>query len=164
MKIRLFKPDDATFCFRIRTAAFILKFYEEIGPEAVTAGVNAYTPEDYIEMAKAGPFFIIEENHRRIGFFTIKRNDETTAELPLIYLDLNYLGKGIGSKCVRFMEDWIASNWKEVTTFIVDTIIPEYNGTFYRKMGFVSQGTVTCDLPDMKITALRLSKKMKERS
>ena len=160
MRIRPFQSDDAEFCFKIRASAFIHEFYDEIGPEAVAAGVNAYMPGDYIRMAQRVAFFIIEEDNRRIGFFTVKRVNETTAELPLIYLDLNHLGKGIGSQCIRFMEEWILSHWTEVDTFFVDTVIPEYNGAFYQKMGFAPEGEVACHFPDLTVSALRLSKRL----
>lgn len=162
MHIRPFASDDAEFCCDVRREAFNRKFFDEIGPEAVTAGAEAYTPDNFIGMAAAAPIFIVEENDRRIGFFTFRRVDETTAELHLIYLDLKHLGKGVGSTCVRFIEDWIADRWKEVDTFFVDTVIPEYNGPFYRKMGFAPEGTVPCQFPGMTIPALRLSKRLKE--
>lgn len=136
------------------------KFYDVIGADAVAAGVNAYRPEDYIRMAEEVAFFIVEKKSHRIGFFTIKQIDKTTAELHLIYLDLNLLGKGIGAQCIRFMEDWIMSNWSEVNTFIVDTIIPEYNGKFYEKMGFIPVGEVVCAFPDLTVKALRLQKQL----
>ena len=91
MIIRTFKMDEADFCFRVRSRAFIILFYDEIGPDGVAAGVNAYLPEDYIEMAKDAPFFIVEEDDERIGFFTLRRIDESTAELPLIYLSLKII-------------------------------------------------------------------------
>lgn len=160
MNIRRFKRADAEFCFKVRANAFIRKFYDEIGPEAVAAGVNAYMPEDYIRMAEEAPLFIIEEKRHRIGFFMIKQIDRTTAELHLIYLDLNYLGKGIGAQCVRFMEDWILSEWKGVNTFIVDTIIPEYNRKFYEKMGFTPVEEVVCTFPDLALKSLRLKKQL----
>jgi hypothetical protein len=52
MKIRPFQDADAAFCFRVRSSAFIRKFYGELAPREVTAAVNAYLPEDFIRMAK----------------------------------------------------------------------------------------------------------------
>jgi hypothetical protein len=52
MHFRKFKAKDAAFCFKIRSHAFIQKFYGELGLEAVAAGVNAYLPDDYIQMGK----------------------------------------------------------------------------------------------------------------
>ena len=112
MIIRPFRAEDAEFCFKIRSSAFIRVFYGELSPEAVAAGVNAYMPGDYIRMAEKSPFFIAEDSENRIGFFTIARADEVTAEIPLIYFDLDCVGKGLGRKCVRFIENWIQEHWK----------------------------------------------------
>ena len=70
MKIRVFMPSDADFCFRVRSSAFIQKFYNEIGSEAVTAGVNAFMPSDYILMAEEvismlGKHLLLKEEHRQ---------------------------------------------------------------------------------------------------
>jgi GNAT superfamily N-acetyltransferase len=160
MKIRRFKSRDAAFCFKTRSNAFIRKFYSEIGPRAVAACVNAYLPDDYLRMAEVSEFFVVEEEDRPVGFFTLKRIGEHRAELPLIYLDLDFLGSGIGTRCLQFMEGWIAAHWKEVDTFIVDTVVPEYNGGFYEKAGFERAGQVVCAYPDMNLDALRLQKKL----
>ena len=161
LKIRRFNPGDAVFCFKVRATSFIQEFIHEIGAEAVTAGIRAYMPKDYIRMAKQVAFFIVEEENQRIGFFTLKRISATIAELPLIYIDPGYHGRGIGSQCIRYMEEWILSHWKDVQTVIVDTVIPRYNGAFYEKMGFSPEREVTCDFPDITIKALRLSKNLK---
>ena len=44
--IRYFEAQDAIRCFKIRTAAFIQKFYSELGARATSAGVNAFMPDD----------------------------------------------------------------------------------------------------------------------
>jgi hypothetical protein len=43
-----------------RCAAFTQIFYEEIGPEAMSAGVNVYMPDDYIKMSSIMEIFILE--------------------------------------------------------------------------------------------------------
>jgi len=160
MNIRKFIPEDANFCFKTRTNPFIQKFSGELSSEAISAGVNAYMPDDYIRMAEEMEFFIMEEDEKSIAFFTIKKIDKTTAEIPLVYIDLNYLGNGIGKACLQYVEDWIITNWKEVKELFVDTVIPEYNGGFYIKAGFVPTGETTCNFPDMSLKALRLTKKL----
>ena len=137
MNIRPFQPDDAEFCFRLRSNAFIKTFYGELTPEEVAAAVNAYMPNDYIRMAENMPFFIVEQNGTSIGFFALKRKDSSTAELPLIYLNSDSIGQGIGSSCIDYIERWLSSNWREVSTLIVDTVIPKYNSGFYMKVGFI---------------------------
>ena len=45
INIRYFKAQDAEICFKIRSAAFVQKFYRELGARATSAGVNAFMPE-----------------------------------------------------------------------------------------------------------------------
>jgi GNAT superfamily N-acetyltransferase len=130
MNFRPFIPEDAEFCFRVRSNAFIQKFYGELTPEEVYAGVNAYLPDDYTRMAENTPIFIVEESGAPVGFFLLVRVDPATAELTQLYIDPVYFAKGIGSACIRFMEKWLLSNWTGVDTIIVDTVIPKYNRGF----------------------------------
>ena len=156
MEIRPFRHEDALFCFKLRSRAFIEKFYGELQPEEVTAGINAYLPDDYMRVAEQMPFFIVEENGRRVGFFNLKRKDPTSADLPFLYIDLDRNGRGIGSACIDYIRTWLKSNWKGVSRLIVDTIIPGYNGGFYRKMGFIPSGDSFCEFPGRKVKAKRL--------
>ncbi len=158
MKFRSFEPEDAAFCFRLRSNAFIRKFYGELTGEEVAAAVNAYMPDDYIRMARINPFFIIEKDDTPTAFFSLKRIDEHTAELPLIYIDLDCLGAGIGSACIEYMEKWLLDNWPEVDTLIVDTVIPKYNSGFYKKTGFEPVESTHCEFLGHKLEALRLTK------
>ncbi|UCD31719.1 MAG: GNAT family N-acetyltransferase [Desulfobacterales bacterium] len=160
MNIRQFKPDDAESCFRLRSNAFIQKFHHELSPQDIAFAVNAYMPDDYIRMAKEMPFFIVEHSDKIIGFFNLKQKDTTTAELQQIYIALDTLGKGIGSACIEYMEQWLSSNWKDVCTLIVETIIPQYNSEFYKKVGFEPIGDTFCEFLGHKIKALRLAKNL----
>lgn len=161
MEIRKFLLGDAEFCFKIRSTIFIEKFYSELSPEVVTAAVNAYLPNDYIRMSREKEFFIVEENGLPVGFFTIERKDTNMAEIPLIYIDLNHLRKGIGKACILFIEEWLLSNWKEVEMLIVDTIIPKYNSGFYQRVGFIPTEKTLCDFPNLRVKAVRFCKVLK---
>ncbi len=160
MNFRRFKPKDAAFCFNVRSHAFIQKFYGELNPAEVAAGVNAYLPKDFIQMAKQMPFFLVEEDGAPLGFFVIKRKDDSTVELFLIYIDLNHLGLGIGKSCIRFIEKWLSANLPETQNLIVDTVIPEYNSGFYQDLGFIPTAETSCDLSGLKVKALRMCKKI----
>jgi GNAT superfamily N-acetyltransferase len=159
MHIRCFEARDAEICFRIRSAAFIQKFYGELGARATSAGINAFMPDDYIRMAQTTPFFVAEIAGDIIGFFTIERKDTVAAEIPLIYIDLKHLGNKIGRAFIEYIEQWVKAKWPEVTTLIVETVIPEYNSPFYRKVGFLPSGKAVCHFPAMDVPALRLEKK-----
>lgn len=160
LTVRRFREDDAGFCFKVRSRAFIIEFYAELGPEAVAAGVNAYMPSDFVELATRQECFVVQSDDRPIGFFNLRREDLTRVEIPLIYLDLRCLGQGVGSWCMRFIEEWVRANWSEVTTLFLDTIIPEYNGGFYRKMGYREVGTTICRFPDSDVPAVRFEKQL----
>lgn len=161
MKIRLFQADDAETCFKLRSKAFIQKFYGELTPEEVAAAVNAYLPNDYIRMAIKNPCFIVEEDGQSIGFFNLKRKDKNTAEILHIYLDLDHLGGGIGAACINYIEKWLLENWLEVNTLVVDTVIPQYNSGFYKKVGFKPSESTCCEFLGQELKALRLVKKLK---
>ena len=106
------------------------------------------------------PLFIVEDEDVSLGFFAVKRVDNLTAELLLIYIDLNYLGRGIGKSCIQFIEKWLLTNWPEIRSLIVDTVIPEYNREFYQSLGFSPDGETFCDFAGEKVKALRLRKKI----
>ena len=107
INFRRFEPQDAAFCFKVRSNAFIQKFYGELTPVEVAAGVNSFMPDDFIRMPKEMPFLIAEDDEVRRGFFAIRQIDERAAELLLIYIDLPSVGTGIGKSCIRFIENEI---------------------------------------------------------
>lgn len=160
VNFRRFIPQDAEFCFKVRSAAFIQKFYGELSPQEVTAGVNAYMPQDFSLMAEQMPLFIVEDQDVPLGFFAVKQTDKLTAELLLIYIDLNFLGRGIGRSCIRFLEKWLSANWPHIKSLIVDTVIPDYNRQFYRSLGFIPGEQTFCDFAGVKVKAQRLCKKI----
>ena len=162
MNVRTFTPDDAETCFKLRSNAFIQLFHEELSPQDIACAVLAYLPSDYIRMAEERPFFIVEEGDRVVGFFSLMRPAPETAEFPQLYFDLDRLGKGLGSACIDFMERWLSSNWPEVATLVVRTVIPKYNGEFYEKAGFIPEEDTYCEFLGNRIKALKLSKLLKK--
>ncbi len=161
MEYREFKNDDAEFCFKTRSAAFIEKFYSELGPKVVSLCVNAYMPQDYINLSKNMKIFIVEDAGEKVGFFTIKRIDTETAEIPLIYFKLNKLGKRYGKRSIEFIEEWVKAYWKEVKKIFLDTIIPIYNGNFYRKMNYTEADKTICTFSGQRVKAVRFEKCLK---
>lgn len=161
MNFRKFKNTDARFCFACRSNAFIQKFYDEIGAEGVSICVNTYMPEDYILMGKEIEVFIIEDELKEIGFFTLKKTKDGKAEMPLIYFDLNEIGKGYGAQTIHFIEQWIKEYWPEVKVFFLDTIIPKYNSGFYKKMGFTFAGESQCNFGNRIIKSVHFEKTLK---
>ena len=160
MQFRTFAYEDALFCHTIRKKAFTELFDRALTQAEISACVNAYTLYDYIRMPKAGEFFIVEENGSPRGFFTLQRRTRKRAEISLIYLDPDHLGKGIGRECMLWLERWVGTNWPEVTHLAVDTVTPRKNSSFFEAMGFTEAGETVCHFPDMDIPATRLIKSL----
>ena len=158
MKFREFRNEDAEFCFKTRSAAFIEKFYGEIGPQIVSLCVNEYMPDDYIDLSKNVKIFILEDSGEKLGFITVKRIEKEIAEIPLIYLILDRLGKGYGRRLIEYIEKWVKNNWQDVNILFVDTIIPNYNSGFYKKMNFTEAGESVCMFSGEKVRARRFEK------
>ena len=160
MKIKKFTANDAEFCYHTRTAAFKEKFIPEIGSNAAAIAGEAYQPEDYIRLANSMQIFIIHEHDKREGFFTIKIVNCFTAEIPLIYISLDSLGQGYGSFAMRYIEQWLQQNQPQIKTIFLDTIIPKYNGGFYKKMGYRQSGSSFCTFGSLRIPAIRFEKSL----
>jgi len=155
MNFRTFAYEDALFCHTIRKRAFTELFAPELTQVEIPACVNTYALYDYVRMPKAGEFFIVEEDGAPRGFFTLKRRTRKKAEIPLIYLDPDHLGRGIGRECMLWLENWITTNWPEVTHLLVDTVVPRTNGGFFASMGFTAAGRTVCHFFDLAIKATR---------
>ena len=157
-KNRPFLPSDAHVCLSLRTDAFKGLFVKEIGENAAQAGIEAYTPQDIIFLAENNPFFVAETLNKITGFIGSKIHDKSTIEILFLYVDLNFLHRGIGSELLLHFEEYVRTNLTDIDTIIVDTIIPKYNQKFYEKMGYVKVGMSFCDYPSAKIRAVRLEK------
>lgn len=160
MTVREFAPEDAEFCFRVRCAAFIEEFYAEVGPRVVSLCINEHMPRDFIRLSEQMKIFIAENSGKRIGFFSIKRTDHDSAEIPFIYFELARTNSGYGRKCIAYIDNWIRANWNEVKRIYLDTIIPVYNGGFYEKMAYKETGESFCMYSGCKVKARRYEKRL----
>ncbi len=160
VSIRKFRSEDAWFCFRVRSHAFIVDFFKELGSHHVATGVAAYMPADYVRMAEDAEFFVVEDAGAPVGFFTLKKVNERRAEVPLIYLTASARGRSLGRQCISHAEEWIKSNWPGVSILFLDTVVPEYNGGFYEKVGFKPVGNTECTFPDGWVPAVRFEKRL----
>ena len=151
MNFREFKNKDAEFCFKTRASAFIEKFNEELNPKIISLCVNEYVPNDYIRLSHTMKIFIVEDSKEKVGFFTIKRIDKDTAEIPLIYFKTDKLGKGYGKRSMEYVEEWVKLNWEGVKRIFLDTIIPNFNGGFYRKMNYTEVRENFCIFSGQKV-------------
>ncbi len=158
MNLRDFQAGDAEFCFRTRSAAFIEKFYDEVGAEIASLCVNEYMPRDYAAIAAREKVFVAEDAGERVGFCRLRRLDESTAEIVLIYFRLDRLGRGYGSEAMRLLEAWIVENWPETRQIVIETIIPENTRGFYLKMGYEEAGGAVSVFSGREVPAVRFRK------
>ena len=160
MHYRTFAFEDALFCYTVRKRAFTELFADELTPAEIAGCVDAYALYDYVRMQKAGEYFIAEEDGVPRGFFTLKRLARKKVEIPLIYLDPDHRGRGLGQECMRWLERWVAINWSEATHLLVDTVIPDTNSGFYEALGFTDAGETVCHFPDRDLKATRFIKEI----
>lgn len=153
-------PSDAHVCLSLRTDALKELFVKEIGDNAARAGIEAYSPENLILLAEKNPFFVAETYNAIVGFIGSKIHDKRTIEILFLYVDLNFLHRGIGSELLLHFGDYVKNYLPDIDTIVVDTIIPKYNQKFYEKMGYEKVGKSFCDYPSAKIRAVRLEKKL----
>jgi ribosomal protein S18 acetylase RimI-like enzyme len=154
--VRRFKEADADTCFRIRSEAFIVEFQSFLAPEAVAAAVNAYLPADYVAMAARSPFFVATVSGRVVGFLVLRVSDGEEAELFLVYVERASLRRGIGRHLALVADDWLRANRPDVTSLVVDTVIPSYNRGFYERLGYEACGERQYAFPGQQVRALRL--------
>ena len=158
LKIKPFETSDAQVCRSLRSKAFEELFSKEIGQDAARSGIETYAPEDIVLLAENNPFFVAEAQSEIVGFIGSKIHDESTIEILFLYVDLNFLRKGIGSGLLHHFEEYVIKNLPNIKTIIVDTVIPRYNQKFYEKMGYVKAGNSFCSYPSGKVRAVRLEK------
>ena len=158
LQFRPFEDRDARFCFEVRTDAFVRCFYEEIGPEAVAAGITAVTPEDLRRWTESMEIRIAEAEGKPVGFVTARAEDDERAEIPFIYFHVTQLGRGYGSRAMAHIESRISLLWPGVNTIFLDTIIPRYNGAFYERMGYSRSGSAIMQYPELEVPAVRFIK------
>lgn len=81
IEIRPFSPRDAEACLNMRGEAFARLFSEELKPEAVSAGANAYEASDFTRMAETMPSFLAWKGDYPVGFYTLRLLDRSIAAL-----------------------------------------------------------------------------------
>lgn len=156
--IRKFQSADADACFQIRVDAFLSKFYGHLGPNSITAAVNAYMPLDYVRMAETMPVFVAADDREPIGFTVLKWSGGKEAEIFFLYVRLDRIGNGVGSGLVRTAENWLREIHPEIERMTASTAVPLLNQEFYEKIGFHRSNESRKDSPDGPIRVVHFTK------
>ena len=158
--IRLFKSSDAKACFAMRYEAFTQVFSQELSPQAVELGANAYDSVEFGRMIGSMNSFVAVVDEQPVGFCTVRLLDESTAEILCLYVSLNYIKCGIGKNLVRHVEKWIGTQYPGIERLVLDTAVPLYNQKFWERVGYKKREESACTYPGGEIPAVRLEKSL----
>jgi GNAT superfamily N-acetyltransferase len=145
----------------MRCEAFRTVFTQELSPEVLEAGVDAYAPEEFGKLIGGMHSFVAVEGAEPVGFCTVRVLDGTTAEILYLYIKLDRLKRGIGTKLARHAESWIAQRYPGISRLVLDTAVPAYNQAFWERSGFSRVGPSVCKYPAGDAPAVRLAKSLR---
>ncbi|MBN2172274.1 MAG: GNAT family N-acetyltransferase [Candidatus Krumholzibacteriota bacterium] len=146
--IRPFRPADAAACLRLRAEAFTRVFADQMPAAAVAGGIQAWTPASFARAAEERPTFLAESAGETVGFATLRFLDAETAELLYLYVDLARARRGVGTRLLRHVEDWLRRHRPAVRRLELDTAVPATNQAFYEKQGYHAVGAGRVEYPD----------------
>jgi len=158
--VRPFSAHDADACFRMRREAFIRVFCQELGPKEVDAGANAYKAGEFAEMIGAMHSFVAMDGQEPVGFCTVRLLDPATAEILFLYVGLDRVKQGVGTRLLHHAERWVAERYPDVFRVVLDTAVPLHNRRFYEKLGYSESAKSVCKYPNREVPAVRLSKSL----
>lgn len=159
--IRPYIRGDAGACFKMRRDAFTRVFCRELEREEVAAGANAYTLGEFERTLAMLHSFVAVDGEHQVGFCTVRLLDRDTAEILFLYVRLDRLKKGVGSRLAAHAESWLAERYPSVSMLVLDTVVPAYNQKFYAKLGYSEIGERVCRYPDRDVSAIRLAKRLR---
>jgi GNAT superfamily N-acetyltransferase len=156
--IRRFTAQDGAACHRMRCDAFRKVFRDVLPADAVERGAGAYDAVEFGARIGAMDTFVAEMDGAPAGFCTVRLLDEATAEILYLYLDLEHLGIGLGSKLARHAETAVLDKHPALSRFVLDTAVPSYNRAFWEKQGYGKLEDSVCSYPGGEVPAIRMGK------
>jgi GNAT superfamily N-acetyltransferase len=160
LRIRNFRAADGAACHELRRAAFLGVFGGFLSQEAARAGAQSYGVAEFAERIGAMETCVAVRGGVMIGFCTIRVLPATSAELLYLYVASDHRGTGVGSQLARHTEQQVLRSHPEITTLFLDTAVPEYNQSFWERLGYRPAGPSSCDYPSGRIPAVRLEKRV----
>ena len=151
---------DGVTCHRLRRDAFLEVFSEILPDKDVRAGADSYDVSEFADRIGTMETIVATMEGNIVGFCTIRIDSPERAEILYLYIDTQHRGTGIGSSLIRHAEKQVLRVNPEISSFYLDTAVPEYNQRFWEAMGYRYVGSSTCDYPNARIPAVRLEKKI----
>ena len=158
MEIRKFKTTDAEAVFVMRAEAIMVAFRDYVSDATAFSMLKAFLPSTYIKEARERDLFVVESGKELVGFFSIEMKTKTKAYIKFFYIKLSETKKGLGRTIITFIEKWLKLHHPEAVAIQVDTAVPNYNGGFYKKMGFLPASELFYNYVGRKGRLMRLEK------
>ena len=120
--------------------------------ELVNYLIQKYSSDEIKERMKTRKFFVAIYNESIVGIIGLKRD-----RLSTLYVDPDYLGKGIATKLYeRFKEEALS---KGISHILVES--SEYAKPFYEKMGFKEVKKIDKEIKGEKYQDILMEQKLK---
>jgi GNAT superfamily N-acetyltransferase len=161
LEIRDFRPGDGAACHELRRAAFLGVFGSFLSQEAARAGAESYSASEFSQQIATITTFVALAGDAIVGFCSVRMISRTLAELLYLYVGANHRGAGVGAALVLHAEQRILDLHPELEVLFLDTAVPEYNQSFWERMGYRFLESSVCEYPTGSIPAVRLEKRVK---
>lgn len=136
--IRKATAEDWDGAMELAFRVFLKYEAEEYGPEGIRNFAQFVTDEDLKKMFLLGEYllFVAETDDKLVGLISLRSGNH----ISLLFVDEKYHRKGIGTRLVKFLQEYMLQNTKyeKMTVFASPYAIP-----FYHKVGFVDVGMET---------------------
>ena len=162
MEIRDYRAEDGAACHELRHTAFLEVFSRILSPDAIRAGTESYTISEFSALISTMETRVASIGDIVAGFCSIRVQSRTRAELLYLYVGPDHRGTGVGSRLAHDAERRISNSHPDLETIFLETAVPEYNQSFWERLGYRLVGPSSCDYPTGKIPAVRLEKRLHE--
>lgn len=136
--IRKATAEDWEGAMELAFRVFLKYEAEEYGPEGIRNFAQFITDEDLKKMFLIGEYllFVAEADGKLVGLISLRSKNH----ISLLFVDENYHRKGIGTRLVKYLQEYMLKNTKQqrLTVFASPYGVP-----FYHKTGFVDIGEET---------------------
>ena len=162
LTIRPVEPGDAGVCHELRRRAFLEVFSQFMDETLTAAGAEAYSASEFSQHLTDMPTAVAVAGGEIVGFCTVRRRDEREAELLWLYVRLEHLRHGIGSRLARHAEELVQMRFPDVSRIVLVTGVPEYNQAFYEHLGYAPLGTEEVAYPAASAIMVKMGKDIPE--
>lgn len=120
--------------------------YVQVDDKAFWYSLDKHLPEiEFIKKVQDKRGYIILKNNNPIGLLRYNLFWDNTPFCTMLFIDLEYQGKGYGKKLVEYWENDMKSQGYGM--LLTSTQVNETSQHFYRKLGYKDCGGFVIDIP-----------------